>query len=356
MEQLPLFPLEYLPDKAVFPSTRYQGSKRKLIQWIGENLAELKFETVLDAFGGTGVVSHLLKCAGKTVIYNDALRFNWWIGRALIENAATRLTPEDTTLITMRHPDITYPNFIQTTFEGIYFTNEENAWLDMAVYNLNHLIQDPMKQALGWFGLFQSCIIKRPYNLFHRANLYMRQADVQRSFGNKTTWDKPFEAHFRDFIDEANRTVFDNGKPNCALCSDALEAPAEVDLVYIDPPYLNAKGVGVDYRDFYHFLEGMVQYESWATLIDYSSKHRRLQPQPSAWNSATTILSAFEKLIQRFQHSTIVISYRDDGIPSQDQIAALLSGYKREVKVLHLPQKYVLSRQKSHELLFIATS
>jgi hypothetical protein len=44
-----------------FPSTRYQGSKNKITDWIWEEIKDLNFQTVLDAFGGTGSVSHLLK-------------------------------------------------------------------------------------------------------------------------------------------------------------------------------------------------------------------------------------------------------------------------------------------------------
>jgi len=32
----------------------------------------------------------------------------------------------------------------------------------------------------------------------------------------------------------------------------------KTDLVYIDTPYISAKGIGVNYFDFYHFLEGIV--------------------------------------------------------------------------------------------------
>ena len=54
-----------------FPSTRYQGSKTKLVDWIWEQLAPLKFTTCLDAFGGTGSVAYRLKQAHKEVTYND---------------------------------------------------------------------------------------------------------------------------------------------------------------------------------------------------------------------------------------------------------------------------------------------
>ena len=32
------------------PSTRYQGSKQKLLPWIWGNLSKIPFHTVLDAF------------------------------------------------------------------------------------------------------------------------------------------------------------------------------------------------------------------------------------------------------------------------------------------------------------------
>ena len=41
-----------------FPSTRYYGSKRKLLNWMYPHLAGLRFETALDAFGGSGSRGH----------------------------------------------------------------------------------------------------------------------------------------------------------------------------------------------------------------------------------------------------------------------------------------------------------
>ncbi|HEX3049355.1 MAG TPA: DNA adenine methylase [Aggregatilineaceae bacterium] len=337
-----------------FPSTRYQGSKRKLLDWIWANTETLKFDTVLDLFGGTGCVSHLFKTAGKQVIYNDLLRFNWNIGLALIQNSETYLSAADLDLILNPQPGIHYPDFIAQTFKGIYFTDEENAWLDRVVYHIDHLLSDPVKQALARFALYQACIIKRPYNLFHRANLYMRQADVSRSFGNKTTWDTAFETHFRAFAAEANAAVFDNGRSNTALCSDALEAPAHVDLVYIDPPYLSAKGVGVDYQEFYHFLEGLTSYDVWPQHIDYQSKHRRLMRIPSLWTQADQITDAFDAVFARYQNSILMVSYRDDGIPSKEALIELLRQYKKHVVEANKKQKYVLSRRDSKEVLLIA--
>ena len=347
-------PSLYLDETVRFPSTRYQGSKARLSEWIWAQLAGLEFKSCLDAFGGTGAVAYRLKQAGKQVTYNDLLRFNYQFGRALIENKEVRLEAEEVEGLLQRRPELSYPRFISDNFHGIYFTEAENFWLDQTITNLRQL-QDPYKFALAFFALGQACLIKRPYNLFHRKNLYLRLADVPRSFGNKTTWDKSFEYWFRIFVEEANRAVFDNGQPNQALNGEAADLPGHYELVYIDPPYISKGGVAVDYLHFYHFLEGLANYERWGQALDLQSKHRRLKHRPNPWMDKRHIYAAFESLCRRYQDSIMVISYRSDGIPTEAELVALLKQYKREVRVEHFGlYKYALSKNsKSKEILLI---
>jgi adenine-specific DNA methylase len=341
---------------AAFPATRYQGSKAKLVDWIWSRLADLEFDNCLDAFGGTGAVAYRLKQAGKQVTYNDALRFNYYVGRALIENSRVRLEPAEVDWLLQRQPSISYPRFIQDNFQDIYFTGEENRWLDQTITNIRRLTE-PYKVALAFFALCQACIIKRPYNLFHRKNLYIRLAEVERSFGNKTTWDKPFDEWFSEFVAQANGAVFDNGRPNRALNGDAVDAPGEYDLVYIDTPYISKSGVAVDYRDFYHFLEGLTMYDEWEQHLDYGSKHRRLQRRPNEWTDKKRIHAAFDRLFERYQDSILVVSYRSDGIPSEEELVTILSRHKTQVKVERFGQyKYVLSTNaEAEEILLIGS-
>lgn len=350
--QPPLFP----SLAAKFPSTRYQGSKAKLAGWIGEQVAGLDFTTCLDAFGGTGAVAYRFKQAGKQVTYSDLLRFNYFIGLALIENNDVRLSPEEVDWLLIRHPEIAYPHFVQDNFPDIYFTDEENGWIDRTVTNIRQLT-NPYQSALAFFALCQACIIKRPYNLFHRKNLYLRFAEVDRSFGNKTTWDRPFDEWFRVFVEEANQAIFDNGQANRALNHDATDVPGEYDLVYIDTPYISKRGVAVDYLDFYHFLEGLTMYDEWGVHIDRRSKHRRLKPRPGEWTDKARIHAAFDRLFKRYRNSILVVSYRSDGVPSEAELASLLKQYKRHVRVEHYGQyQYVLStNSEAGEILLIGT-
>ncbi|OGX25390.1 MAG: DNA methyltransferase [Omnitrophica WOR_2 bacterium RIFCSPHIGHO2_02_FULL_45_21] len=337
----------------MLPSTRYQGSKYKIIKWIDYYTKDLKFDSVLDAFGGTGCVGYMFKKNGKQVFYNDLLKFNYYVGLALIENSNTFLEEGDIDFILRKHANIKYPSFIYDTFHDIYFTDEENRWLDFIITNIGQM-ENKYKQALAYYALFQACIIKRPYNLFHRKNLYIRTAEVERSFGNKKTWDTPFEEHFRKFADEANSAVFDNKKQNQAFYSDVFDLDTRTDLVYIDTPYISAKGVGVNYFDFYHFLEGVVFYEQWEKLIDEDSKHKRIKNGSNEWCNKGKIHRAFEKLFAKFRGSILVVSYRDDGMPKITELVKMLEKHKESIEVKKLDYKYVLSNGNSKEVLIIA--
>lgn len=349
--QIELFP--NIDTVAKFPSTRYQGSKLKYVDWIWYCVKDLPFETVLDAFGGTGCVSFRMKQENKKVTYNDVLQFNSIIGKALIENEHQTIEEYEIESLLKEHADISYPDFIERTFPDTYFTDDENHWLDVVVTNISRL-SDPYKQSIALFALFQSCIIKRPYNLFHRKNLYIRTQDVKRSFGNKITWDTPFPVHFRKFIVEANNAIFSNGMQNQAINKNIFEIQSQYDLIYIDTPYVSEKGVGVDYLDFYHFLEGIVNYNNWDNLIDYKSKHKRLKLNGSDWTSAQKIEESFKRLINQFKNSILVISYRSDGIPSIEVIKEILIQNGKQVTIHESNEmKYVLSKKQSTEVLII---
>lgn len=340
-----------------FPSTRYQGSKVKILDWIWDNIKDMEFNTVLDLFGGTGSVSYMLKARGKSIIYNDVLKFNSIIGKAIIENSDVILTDDEVEEILSYNNKYEYKTIIQDNFKDIFYLDEENKWLDMVVTNILN-IKNEIKQSIAWFALFQSCISKRPYNLFHRANLYIRTQDVERSFGNKATWDKPFETHFRAFVKEANESIFCNGMRNLSMNYDCFQFPNEeykCDLVYIDTPYISKSGKGTDYLDFYHFLEGMVNYNEWEEMILDKYKHKTLKGRgENVFIKKKEILNAFDKLFSKFKDSIIVVSYRVDGIPSEYEIETLLKKYKSNVKeVCAKEYKYALAKSATYELLFI---
>ena len=341
-------------DLQEFPTTRYQGSKRKILPWLHSVFKDLEFETALDAFGGSASVSYLLKKMNKTVTFNDKLLFNHIIGKAIIENNRIKLNEQDVSNLTKRIEGVKYYRFIQNNFKDVYYLQDENVWLDRVVSNIfqmnhyqPHVLQ--YKRSLAYYSLFQSSIIKRPFNLFHRKNPYLRTSDVERNFGNKTTWDKSFENYLRKFSDEVNSLVFNSGRNCRSLNESAFDiAPDGYDLVYLDPPYLRKDGSNEssNYLKCYHFLEGLSKYQEWKNLVDFDSVNLRLkQDEDSNDFSMNTIYESYEKLITRFQNSIIVLSYKKGGIPSIDYLVNLVKKVKGNAHTVSMHYKYALNHQ-----------
>ncbi len=181
----------------------------------------------------------------------------------------------------------------------------------------------------------------------------MRTAEVNRSFGNKKTWDKPFAHYIRQFAQEYNRLVFANGQRNRAFCKDVFDLVTDYDLVYIDTPYMNAKGTGVDYLDFYHFLEGMLDYDDWPSRLAEKYKHKRLKGAKSPWCRKDKIHEAFDRLFAHFRDSILVVSYRSHGIPSDEELVEMMSRYKKKVQVRYIDYQYALSHQRNGQEILI---
>lgn len=348
-----------------FPTTRYQGSKRKILPWIYQVLKDLDFDSVLDGCGGSGSVSYLFKKMGKAVTYNDNLKFNHIIGKALIQNQTVKFLDED--LDNLLNFNNSAPDFINRVFRNIYFLDNENQWLDnigFNILNMNHYTGTTLeyKKSIAYYALFQACLTKRPFNLFHRKNLYIRTADVKRNFGNKNTWEKDFVTVFKSFLSEANDKVFNSGK----LCRSINQSVFDIkdvdyDLVYLDPPYINGEGTNEtsNYLKCYHFLEGLVNYDRWEAKIDFKSPILKFSgSDKDPLFNKENIYQSFDKLIQKFAESKIVISYKKGGIPSIDYIVKVMKRYKRHVYTRSHQYVYALNKQngdasKNREVLII---
>lgn len=338
-----------------FPSTRYLGSKRKLLGVLHEVFGGLEFDTALDPFCGTGAVAYLLKTMGKSVTASDALECNAVNGRALIENDETRLGDAVTSLVTDLALDEGEPGFIEREFEGLFFETHENRFLDRILPRIHAL--EGAHRDLALHALCQASLAKRPYNLFHRANLAMRQRDVPRTFGNKATWDKPFAEHFASFASLADSAVQRGVGPCRALaCEVANLDPSGYDLVYLDPPYVSAKGSGVDYLDYYHFLEGLCAPHEWSNRLLRHYRHKPLAGRGrSPWCDPARIGEAFDEVLERFAASVLVVSYRSDGIPTIDHITSTLRRLGKTVEIVDMGQyTYALSQnRRSREVVIV---
>lgn len=340
------------------PVTRYYGSKRKLVEKIWYVLQErhLDFDSFLDVFGGTGIMSYAMASHGKAVTYNDIFAFNCKIAEALMATPKETFKHQDALKLLQPVEGRDYHHYIEEIFEGIYYKTEENRTIDTVVQNIMQL--PPQQQACAYYVLFQSCLIKRPFNLFHRRNLSLRENHVESDFGNYITWEKSFETLFKQFTDELNQFQFQQ-LPNVTIVNQsALECHHVADVVYIDTPYFNKKYGGLSYHSRYHFLEGLVFYEKIPESVNYNKVNREISIHKNAeFETRSRYLKELDELLGHYPHSTILMSYTSEGYPTIEEIEALLRRHKNNVETIYFGKyNFALNRSNKNrqEVLFIA--
>lgn len=321
------------------------GSKYRLVSALLPVFAEVGGETALDAFSGSGVVSYAMKAMGYSVTSNDFLNFPTAIARATVVNQSVRLGPDDVELIC--GPPLDDRDFIQSTFDGLYFTAEDRRFLDSAWSHIDTLT--PAKKALAVSALVLSAARKQPRGVFTFTNL--RYDDGRRDLH------LPLRDHFKERVAEYNRVVFDNGKEHKAITSDIFAVEAKPNLVYLDPPYAPPSDDNC-YVKRYHFLEGLSVYWRGQTILEHTQTKKLAKPY-TPFSYKRTVVDALQRLFDQFRESTIVLSYSSNSVPDAATIRELLSDVKRDVEVRTVDHRYsfgthsAAQRREAAEYIFI---
>ncbi len=330
---------------------RYMGSKYKLIPWILETFDSLDFHSVLDAFSGSGVVSYLLKCMNKKVYSNDFLNFSSTISKAVIENKSVQINNKD--LLHLMNMDVNSDNFIQKTFNNIFYSKEDLIFLDKVSHNISNLTSQH-KKALSYTALFRSCSKKQPRGVFTISGNLDKYNDGRRDLKIS------LKEHFLEQIAVYNQTIFDNSEENISFNLDVFDFSQEMykpDLVYFDPPYVPSSDDNC-YIKRYHFLEGLSKYWHGEEIME-STKVKKIKKKYTPFSYRKTAIEAFDKMFEKFSESILVLSYSSNAFPDLDTLVSVMKNYKNDVDIRIRPHQYhfgnhsTVSRTKVDEYLII---
>ena len=323
-----------LPAQALkYPSTRYMGSKNKLLPDLWAVASQFKFSSAVDLFAGSGVVGYLLKSHGKNVLSNDYMAMSGTFAKAMIENNTVTLPLSEARALT--EPDRETDHFVQTTFAGLYFSEEDNQLIDVIRANIK-AIRNPYKRAIAMSALIRACLKKRPRGIFtyvgHRYNDGRRDLMM------------PFRDQFMEAVQAINDAVFDNGQTNKARVGDALSLNIRgTDLVYIDPPYYSPLSDN-EYVRRYHFVEGLAR--DWQGVeIQPHTRTKKFKSYPTPFSSRKGAAEAFDLLFRKFRDSILLVSYSSNSQPTLDEMVAMIAKYKKRVEVIPVDYRYSFGNQ-----------
>lgn len=332
-----------------FPGTRFMGSKYNVLDFIWESVCGLEFTSVLDAFAGSACVSYLFKKEGKRVDSNDLLNFSYHTANALIANNHVTLTDDDVYQLLL--PNKQASDFIQKTFKDLYFSDNDNLFLDQIRFNIDQL-DNPYKRSLALAALTRACLKKRPRGIFAYVG--------ERYNDNRPDMQKSLREHFVIGITEFNKAVIDNGQNNRAFNQDIFSLNTDYDLVYFDPPYYSTRSDS-DYVRRYHFIEGLVR--NWEGVqIQKHTKTKKFKKYPTDFDGRDSTYAAFPRLFEKFKDSIIVVSYSSNSLPSKSELADMLKQFKSKVSVFQINHRYSFGTQhkdrqanNAEEYLFVGT-
>lgn len=323
-----------LPQQALkYPTTRFMGSKSKLLAEIWAVASQFDFDKAIDLFSGSGVVSYMLKSHGKAVVSNDYMAMSATLARAMIENNKVTLPVEEARRLLEPHKPV--DRFVETTFKGLYFSDNDNRLIDILRANIK-AIKNPHKRAIAMSALIRACLKKRPRGIFtyvgHRYD--DGRKDLKMSLSDQ----------FLEAVASVNDSVFDNGKQNRARNGDAMTLQQkDGGLIYIDPPYYSPYSDN-EYVRRYHFIEGLAR--DWQGIeIQEHTATKKFKSYPTPFSSRKGAAEAFDLLFKRFRGNVLVVSYSSNSLPTLDEMVAIMAKHKHHVEVVPVDYKYSFGNQ-----------
>jgi DNA adenine methylase/adenine-specific DNA-methyltransferase len=336
-----------IPDVAPYPRIRFMGSKHRLAPRLAEIFATLPPGPAIDAFSGSGVVAHTLKATGRDTLANDHLTFTATLAEALVANGTERLDEHDVERIC--RPNRDGRDFIQRTFDGLYFPRADHAFLDAAWSHVDEL--SGAKRALALSALCLAAAQKQPRGVFTITT--PRYDDGRRQYRMS------LEALFREAVPRCNQAVIPGTAR--ASCRDVFELdPTEAAVAYLDPPYAPPRD-DTCYVKRYHFLEGLATYWRGQEIM-WETRTRKLRKRHTPFGSKRTVRSALDRLFAHFAPTAaLVVSYGSNAALDATELEALLKRHRTRVDRIGIPHRYAFGthpaagRRMATEYVFVAS-
>ncbi|MDI1229166.1 MAG: Dam family site-specific DNA-(adenine-N6)-methyltransferase [bacterium] len=316
-----------------YPSTRYMGSKSKLLSQIWSVASQFSFDSAVDLFSGSGAVGYMFKTQGIDVTSNDYMAMSAVFTKAMIENNDVTLSGDE--VLQLLSPVKKNDHFVENTFKGLYFADEDNQVIDVIRQNIQGL-SNPSKRAIAMSALIRACLKKRPRGIF-------TYVGYKYDDGRKDLT-MSFKQQFIAAVEAVNNAVFDNGTQCKSRHGDAMSFKKnDAELIYIDPPYYSPLSDN-EYVRRYHFVEGLAR--DWKDVeIQKHTLTKKFKSYPTPFSTKNGAAEAFDLLFKRFKESILIVSYSSNSQPSKDEMVEIMSRHKKYVDVVPVDYKYSFGNQ-----------
>ena len=273
---------------------RYLGSKQRLLDFINETIEQNcpNFESILDVFGGTGVVGNYFSEKGKSVYINDLLYSNYCIYNAFLSNKKFDEKKIEKIIDQYNNIDKIKDNYFSDTFKDTYFSKND-------CMKIGYIREDiETRYSKG------EITDKEKYILI--ASLLYSMDRIANTVGHYDAYRK--KQKLKDCFEMFGLSINKNIKQRNEIYNlDANELVKKVkaDIIYIDPPYNSRQ-----YGDAYHLLENVAQWKKPKVYGIAKKMDRSSIKSNYCTNKAS---NSFKNLIEDCNCKYILVSYNNMG-------------------------------------------
>lgn len=280
-------------NKFELSNRRYLGSKAKLTSFIHEVINQncSDIDTVLDLFGGTGVVGYSFNDK-HTVLINDILKTNVVAYDTFFSNETIDANKIEKIITEYNSMSVKKDNYYSNNFADTYLSKDNMRKVGFIRDDIDKQYKNKKINKREKSILICSLI----YSIDKIANT-VGHYDAYRKNGNLD----------RELIMLMPNIKNDCNNNNKIYCEDSNQLVRKIsaDLVYIDPPYNSRQ-----YCDAYHFLENVALNKKpkvfgIARKMDRSNLKSKYCTAKSA--------NEFADLIDNIKAKYILVSYSNTG-------------------------------------------
>lgn len=324
----------YIAERLMSINNPYTGNKRKLLIPLFRTIDKKgwKYETFMDLFSGSGMVSAAARYLGKTVYSNDLSDYAFLNAKYFLEIDSV-LSDDDkkTVLDTAIEPK----EFVRK-FYAHRFTPSEALILDRLKTNID--LYMPGGRCGGRWASNEAVIAY--LSILHyvadhcfvggRLNKGQVLAELEHRLNHQRNQGKEMPFTDIDWLKPIDKL---QDKPRgIAFNLDAIEFLSitilEADICYIDPPYGGSQS---NYSQMYRFFE---EYLLNGCQVVETDCHKRFVETKSYKQQFETLIDAAKKIPK------LVFSYNDESWANVDLIVETIKRFRKDVFVEKVNYEY----------------
>lgn len=332
---------------------RYLGNKTQHLDFIYNEVVNVlqylentnnEVIQIMDAFGGTGVVSQMFNKKGFKTICNDMNDYSYklcYCRNSITQNDLVfnklnmNLEQVLNKLNTCDLKGFVYYNYSPNTnleFERKYFTNTNSCKIDGIRSQIETWYKHDMLSMDEYIFLIAL--------LLESVSLYSNIPGTYGSF-NKN-WDpralKPFQLH----VQLVPKLLSTHKNKTFNMDARDLIQKYKCDILYMDPPY-NER----DYSCYYHVLETISQYNN--PILKNNKTGTKITCNKSNWCIKSKCVSELEFILKNSDAKCILMSYNNDGFLQNTEIKSIFEKFGTYKVSRKLARRFKCNTKKTED-------